>query len=58
MAIFVVIPPVFIELGGITIGQLWQVYLPAILVALVCMIPAVMIIEKSRCTKRLLALLY
>lgn len=51
MAIFVVIPPVFIELGGITIGQLWQVYLPAILVALVCMIPAVMIIEKKQMHK-------
>lgn len=51
MAIFVVIPPVLLQLGGISIGQLWQVYLPVILVALVFMIPAVMVIEKKRIHK-------
>lgn len=48
MAIFVVLPPALISLGEMSVGQLWRVYLPVILVALLCMIPAVMFIEKKR----------
>lgn len=56
MAIFVVIPPVLIRLGEISIGQLWRVYLPVIVVALIFMIPAVMMVEKKRMHKEAISL--
>ncbi|MDO5666665.1 MAG: MFS transporter [Alcaligenaceae bacterium] len=56
MAIFVVIPPVLIRLGDMSIGQLWQVYLPVIVVALIFMIPAVMTVEKKRMHKEAIGL--
>lgn len=56
MAIFVVIPPVLIRLGEMSIGQLWQVYLPVIVVSLVFMVPAVMMIEKKRMHKEAIGL--
>lgn len=56
MAIFVVIPPVLIRLGEISIGQLWRVYLPVIVVALIFMIPAVMMVEKKRMHKEAIGL--
>lgn len=56
MAIFVVIPPVLIRLGEISIGQLWRVYLPVIVIALIFMIPAVMMVEKKRMHKEAIGL--
>lgn len=48
MAIFVVLPPALMALGDLSIGQLWRVYLPVIVVALVMMVPAVILVEKKR----------
>ncbi|MFV9475335.1 MFS transporter [Advenella sp. RU8] len=45
MSIFVVAPPLLMELGGYTVGNLWEVYLPVILVAFVLMVPAVFYTE-------------
>ena len=56
MAIFVVIPPVLIRLGDMSIGQLWQVYLPVIVVSLVFMVPAVMLVEKQHKHKEAIGL--
>ncbi|ETD70794.1 membrane protein [Pelistega indica] len=54
MALFVVLPSLFIHLGGITIGELWKVYLPVIVVALIVMIPAVFFIETRHYHKKAL----
>ncbi|MDY0271139.1 MAG: MFS transporter [Advenella sp.] len=45
MSIFVVAPPLLMELGGYRVGNLWEVYLPVILVAFVLMVPAVFYTE-------------
>ena len=45
MSIFVVAPPLLMALGGYTVGNLWEVYLPVILVAFVLMVPAVFYTE-------------
>ncbi|NOL48744.1 MFS transporter [Pelistega europaea] len=45
MSLFVVLPSLFVQLGGLTLGALWKVYLPVIVVALVLMVPAVFYIE-------------
>ncbi|NLP31596.1 MAG: MFS transporter [Oligella ureolytica] len=56
MAIFVVIPPVLVRLGDMSIGDLWRVYLPVIVVSLIFMIPAVMMAEKKRKHKEAIGL--
>ena len=56
MAIFVVIPPVLVRLGEMSIGQLWRVYLPVIVVSLMFMVPAVMMTEKKRMHKEAIGL--
>lgn len=45
MSLFVVLPSLFIHLGGLSLGELWKVYLPVIVIALVLMVPAVFYIE-------------
>lgn len=45
MSLFVVLPSLFIHLGGLSLGELWKVYLPVIVVALILMVPAVFYIE-------------
>src|SRR5699024_10206120 len=41
----VVLPPILIHLGGLSLGQLWYVYLPVILLSFVFMIPVVFYVE-------------
>lgn len=48
MAIFVVLPSSLVSLGGLSLGELWKVYLPVILIALVCMIPVVFYLETRK----------
>lgn len=48
MAIFVVLPSSLVSLGGLSLGELWKVYLPVILIALVCMVPAVFYLETRK----------
>lgn len=45
MALFNVLPILYVQLGGLTLGELWKVYLPVIVIALVLMVPAVFYIE-------------
>lgn len=56
MAIFVVLPPALIRLGDLSIGQLWRVYLPVIVVALFFMVPAVILVEKRRAHREAIGL--
>lgn len=48
MAIFVVLPSSLVGLGGLELGELWKVYLPVILIALVLMVPAVFYLETRK----------
>ncbi len=46
MAMFVVLPGLLIEHGGLALAQHWKVYLPAVLVSFVIMVPAIVIGER------------
>ena len=46
MAMFVVIPHALIGFGGLPAAAHWQVYLPAVLVSFVVMVPAIIAAEK------------
>lgn len=48
MSLFVVLPSLLIKLGNLSVGHLWEVYLPVIVVALILMVPAVFYIETRR----------
>lgn len=56
VAMFVVIPPLFIKEGGLTSAELWKVYLPVILGSFVFMVPAVFVAEKHRAHRAMLRL--
>lgn len=45
MALFVVLPSLLIAQSQLHLGQLWQVYAPVIVLALVLMVPAIIVIE-------------
>lgn len=46
MAMFVVLPAQLINYGGIPLADHWQVYLPAVLVSFVLMVPAIVLAER------------
>jgi MFS family permease len=46
MAMFVVVPSALIAAGNLPVAQHWKVYLPAVLVSFVLMVPAIIIAEK------------
>jgi len=48
VALFIVIPGMLAQLGGLAPGDLWRVYLPVILISFVLMVPVVFIAEKQR----------
>ena len=48
IAMFVVIPPLFIKLGNLDAAELWKVYLPVIFGSFVFMVPAIFVAEKHR----------
>ncbi len=45
-ALWVVVPPLLVEVGALPVGQHWQVYLPAVLLSFVVMVPAIIAAEK------------
>lgn len=46
MAMFVVIPGLLISTGDLPLAKHWQVYLPAVLISFVLMVPAIIVAEK------------
>jgi len=54
MALFVVMPGLLARLGGLQTAQLWQVYLPVVLLSFVFMVPVVLMMEKRRAQTRVL----
>jgi predicted MFS family arabinose efflux permease len=48
VALFVVMPPLLVELGGISADNLWHIYLPVLFVSFLFMIPIIIFTEKKR----------
>lgn len=48
VALFVVLPPLLVTLGGLAANTLWQVYLPVLFVSFVFMVPIIIFTEKRR----------
>jgi MFS family permease len=46
MAMFVVIPGMLVASGSLPLAEHWKVYLPAVLVSFVLMVPAIIVAEK------------
>ena len=51
MAMFVVIPLALVNAAGLALPEHWKVYLPALLLSFVLMIPAIIVAEKKNRTK-------
>ena len=56
VAMFVVVPPLFIKLGGLSSAELWKVYLPVIFGSFIFMVPVIFIAEKKRAHRAMLRL--
>ena len=56
VAMFVVVPPLFIKLGGLSSAELWKVYLPVIFGSFIFMVPVIVIAEKRRAHRAMLRL--
>ncbi|MFZ4709909.1 MAG: MFS transporter [Zwartia sp.] len=56
VAMFVVVPPLFIKLGGLTSAELWKVYLPVIFGSFIFMVPVIFVAEKRRAHRAMLRL--
>jgi MFS family permease len=54
VALFVVMPPLLVQLGGIQTDGLWQVYLPVLFVSFLFMVPIIIFTEKRRAHPRTL----
>jgi predicted MFS family arabinose efflux permease len=50
-ALFVVVPPLLVEAGGLPVAAHWGVYLPVVLLSFVVMIPPLLAAEKRRRTR-------
>jgi len=48
VALFVVIPPLLVSLGGLTANTLWHAYLPVLFVSFLFMVPIIFVTEKRR----------
>lgn len=57
MTLFVVLPGVLAEVGGLGASQLWQVYLPVIVLSFGFMVPAVIYTEKRKVHRKVLSAL-
>ena len=53
---FVVVPPLFIKLGGLSSAELWKVYLPVIFGSFIFMVPLIFVAEKKRAHRAMLRL--
>jgi MFS family permease len=53
MAMFVVVPPLLVERGGLAVAGHWQVYLPVVLLSFVLMIPPLLAAERHGRSRRL-----
>jgi len=56
IAMFVVIPPLLLKLGGLDAEELWKVYLPVIFASFLFMVPAIFVAEKRRAHRAMLRL--
>jgi predicted MFS family arabinose efflux permease len=56
VAMFVVMPPLLIKLGGLTSVELWKVYLPVIFGSFIFMVPLIFVAEKWRAHRAMLRL--
>ena len=56
VAMFVVVPPLFIKLGGLSSAELWKVYLPVIFGSFIFMVPVIFVAEKRRAHRAMLRL--
>lgn len=56
VALFVVMPPLLTELGGLPADGLWKVYLPVLFISFVLMVPTIIVTEKKRCHPQTLRL--
>ena len=56
VAMFVVVPPLFIKLGGLSSAELWKVYLPVIFGSFIFMVPVIFVAEKHRAHRAMLRL--
>jgi predicted MFS family arabinose efflux permease len=56
VAMFVVVPPLFIKLGGLSSAELWKVYLPVIFGSFIFMVPVIFAAEKHRAQRAMLRL--
>lgn len=54
VAMFVVVPPLFIKLGGLSSAELWKVYLPVIFGSFIFMVPVIFVAEKKRAHRAML----
>ncbi len=53
LAMFVVVPPLLVERGGLGVGDHWKVYLPVVLASFVLMIPPLLAAERRGRSRRL-----
>jgi MFS family permease len=53
LAMFVVVPPLLVERGGLAVGDHWKVYLPVVLASFVLMIPPLLAAERRGRSRRL-----
>jgi MFS family permease len=53
LAMFVVVPPLLVERGGLGVGDHWKVYLPVVLASFVLMIPPLLMAERRGRSRRL-----
>ena len=56
VALFVVMPPLLIQLGGLQTDELWKVYLPVLFISFLFMVPTIIVTEKKRCHPKTLRL--
>lgn len=56
VALFVVMPPLLVSLGGIQTDALWQVYLPVLFISFLFMVPIIIFTEKKRAHPKTLRL--
>jgi predicted MFS family arabinose efflux permease len=56
VALFVVIPPALVSLGGLSANTLWYAYLPVLFVSFLLMVPIIFWTEKRRCHSQTLRL--
>ena len=54
-ALWVVVPPLLTSTGGLPVAEHWKVYLPAVLVSFVIMVPAIIAAEKRGHMKAVLS---